>query len=129
MNIVDGVLLRFSIVGLGNTLVGLFVIYALKIIGFGDVLANAGGYIFGLVLSFILNKKWAFKCTESNICTFLRFVLVIIVAYFANLGTVMYLIENHEVNGFLSQFVGIPIYAVISYVGCRLFVFSTASTT
>lgn len=124
MNFVDGVLLRFSLVGLGNTLVGLFVIYALKIIGFGDVSANAIGYTCGFAMGFILNKNWTFKCRRSTYSALLRFGLVIAVAYFANLATVIYLIENQEINGFLSQSVGIPIYAIVSYLGCRFFVFN-----
>lgn len=53
-------LLRFSLVGAANTLVGLAAILGLIALGVDDYRANLGGYAIGLALSFALNRAWTF---------------------------------------------------------------------
>jgi putative flippase GtrA len=123
MKFSDCSIFRFSIVGLINTFIGLSVIYLSKFIGFDDVVSNLIGYSFGLVASFILNKKWTFLYEGSNFSAALKFSAVTVVAYLSNLLVVVFLLDTVRVNGFIAQAAAVPVYALVAYVGYRRFVF------
>jgi putative flippase GtrA len=124
MPIIDVTAIRFVIVGLLNTLVGLSVIYlAMYLLGLGNALANALGYAVGLVVSFVLNKRWTFSHRGQTASAFLRFVTVVGVAYLTNLGTVLFFADGLGWNRYVAQALGIPPYTVVSYFGSRLFAF------
>lgn len=124
MNLLDASLIRYGIVGLGNSVVGLALIYLAKAVGIGDVAANAIGYGVGLTFSFVVNKRWTFGYIGSHVRSFVRFCLIIAIAYFANLGVVITSIDRIGLNGYLSQALGVPIYTLIGYLGCRFYVFA-----
>ena len=58
--------LRYSLVGLLNTALGLLVIWGLMLAGFGPYSANVAGYAVGLVLSFFLNRAWTFHAQRES---------------------------------------------------------------
>jgi len=54
---VPSVPLRFVVVGLANTMIGLGTIYLLKwLVGMSDTAANVGGCSLGLAASFLFNR-------------------------------------------------------------------------
>jgi putative flippase GtrA len=118
------VFLRFITSGLANSLLGLVIIYLAKFAGGGDIVANATGYAVGFLLSFVVNKKWTFKSDSSTMIALIRFAIVMAAAYLANLCTVITLIEVLKIDGFIAQACGIPVYAIIGFLGCRFFAFS-----
>ncbi len=117
---------RFMIVGVANTSVGLFIIYAAKwLVGLNDVVANMVGYSCGFVLSFLLNKRWSFRHTGSVGPALFRFILVVLVAYLLNLSVTMLAINKFGINSYLAQALGILPYTIATYLGSRHFAFST----
>jgi putative flippase GtrA len=122
----DEKLVRFLIVGLANTLIGLLFIYAAKLTGADDVVANAIGYCVGIVISFVLNKQWTFRFRTQLWQAFARFLLVTAFAYAANLFVVLLAIRQFHLNPFVGQALGIPIYTLVSYVGSRYYVFASS---
>lgn len=55
-------LLKYGLIGVGNTLLTAFVIFLCEhIIGLKLMLADTIGYVVGLINSFIWNKNWVFK--------------------------------------------------------------------
>src|SRR5208282_1728517 len=88
-------LIRFLLVGVANTLVGLSAIYLIKWLGeVGDVLANASGYAIGLMVSFVLNRSWTFSHSGAVLPAAVRFFVVFAIAYTTNLGTVLVLVHQ-----------------------------------
>jgi putative flippase GtrA len=116
--------LRFVVVGIGNTVIGLGVIYAGKwLLQFGDVLANLLGYICGLSVSFTLNKRWTFRYQGHMGPALARFLAVVAIAYLLNLVAVVSLRGVLHVNSYLAQALGIIPYTGFSYMGSRFFAF------
>lgn len=114
---------RFALVGVANTLLGLLVIYAAKWAGdLPDLLANLLGYIVGLTVSYSLNARWTFAFRGRHGVAAPRFVLVILVAYLANIATV-YALLGLAINSYIAQAAGIIPYTVIGYLGAALFAF------
>ena len=115
---------RFAITGVLNTLVGLGTIYALKWFGnVEDTRANAAGYVVGVLFSLVLNSRWTFRSRESLLRIAPRYFAVILVAYFANLGCVHFLIRSLQVNSYLAQALGTIPYTTITYLASRWWVF------
>jgi putative flippase GtrA len=113
-------LIKFLLVGVINTLVGLSTIYLLKwLSGTTDAVANAGGYLVGLTISFTLNRRWTFRHVGAVLPAAVRFGAVFAVAYLANLGTVLTLIHLFGINGYLAQAAGVPPYTTLFYLGSR----------
>jgi putative flippase GtrA len=118
---------KFMLVGLANTVVGLGSIYAAKWWGgFGDVSANLLGYGLGLGVSFVLNKVWTFRFFGRTAAALTRFVLVFIVAYSANLLTLLLLVGPLGIDSYFAQAMSIVPYTLIFYLGSRHFAFSPA---
>ena len=120
---VDLTATRFLLVGLGNTLSGLAVIFAAKACGADDVIANVTGYAIGMALSFVLNKRWAFRHDGPVFAALARFIAVLGVAYAANLAVVLSAIHWFSLDSYVSQALGVPVYAVLSYIGSRRYAF------
>ena len=120
----DASAIRFLLAGIVNTLGSLAIIYLAKVVGIGDMSANAMGYGVGIILSFVLNKKWTFQHDGPVFSTFVRFVIVIGLAYLANLAVVLGTIYILNINSYIAQALGIPLYTSIAYIGSRWYVFS-----
>ena len=120
------VLLRYLLVGVINTLVGLGIIYfAMYFLGMSVGSANAVGYSIGILVSFILNKTWTFGSSDRIASSFLRYILVRAVGYAANLITVLFAHSQLGLNAYLAQAIGIVPYTTIGFVGSRYFAFRT----
>ena len=117
--------LRFILVGIANTLLGLSVIFAAKgLAGLDDFASNLLGYGFGLLLSFFFNRKWTFRHNGGIYPTAGRFLLAFLLAYIANLMTLYGLRDGAGINSYLAQTIGIVPYTVVFYLGSRYYVFA-----
>jgi putative flippase GtrA len=116
--------IKFLLVGVANTAVGLAVIWSAKLFfGADDVAANGAGYAIGLTMSFLLNKRWTFSFRGDGRAALLRFAVVFGVAYSANLCTVVVLIKLTGLDPFWCQALGIIPYSSLFYLGSRRYAF------
>ena len=121
-------MVRFGIVGVVNTLLGLLVIFGVKwFFGLGDMIANLLGYTVGILVGFALNSRWSFRYGGPIRPALYRFILVLFVAYLANLSVVLVFIYGFGLNSYLSQAAGIIPYAVVLYLGSYLFAFKESN--
>lgn len=115
---------RYGVVGALNTAVGLAVIFLFMALDFGDVAANAIGYLVGLSLSYVLNSQWTFGYRGAHAAAAPRFLLVIAAAYAANLAALLLARDWGGVDSHLAQLFGVATYVAIGFVGSRLYAFS-----
>jgi glycosyltransferase involved in cell wall biosynthesis/putative flippase GtrA len=119
-------LMRFLLVGVANTFFGLSIIYfAMYFLQLEIVHANAFGYSVGILLGFALNKTWTFSSSDHVVSSFLRYLLVLAIAYVANLATVLYANSYFHLNPYIAQALGIIPYTTIGFLGSRYFAFRT----
>ncbi|WP_374992396.1 GtrA family protein [Paraburkholderia sp. SARCC-3016] len=120
-------LFRFGLVGVVNTLIGLFIIYAIMyLFGAGLAIANFIGYIFGFIVSFILNRIWTFRDQRSIRRVLPKYLSVACASYLLNLLVVLLVNDQFKFNGYLTQLLGVVTYTVCMFLGCRYLVFSTS---
>lgn len=116
--------LRYLLVGVVNTAVGLSIIFALMHAGVSDVAANAIGYAIGLCVSFVLNGKWTFGATALDAGRLLRFLLVVGVAYLANLAALFVARDALGWGSHVGQLAGAAAYTAVGFIGSRWFAFA-----
>ena len=118
---------KFLAVGVANTIVGLGVIYAMKLFARADdVSANIVGYAVGLAFSFVVNRRWTFAAHGDALGSLLRFLAIFALAYPANLAAVLMLIKV-GIDPYWSQALGVVPYTVIFYVGSRWYAFRSSN--
>lgn len=119
---------KFLSVGVINTLTGLLIIYAAKwFLEAGDIIANVSGYVIGLLVSFTLNSRWTFSYNGHQFYALGKFLLVALIAYAANLLTVMIAIHYYELNSYIAQALGVPLYTLTSFFASKYWVFRADS--
>ena len=98
---------KFGIVGIGNTLLTLIIIWMMtKWAGCSEIISNFTGYSIGLINSYICNRQWTFKSTVEWKKSAIRFFLVFAICYVAQLLLLLAL------NRFCSD--NPPLYAFFS---------------
>lgn len=120
-------LIRFLLVGVANTMVGMGTIFVCQRLGLHDVAANAIGYGLGLIFSFFCNRSWTFRHAGPIWPAAWRFGAVFAVAYTANLLTTLAALQLLGSGSFLAQLAGMPPYTLLFYLGSRLLVFKQAA--
>jgi putative flippase GtrA len=121
--------IRFAAVGLANTAIGLAAIYAVMFFfQTGPAIANAIGYAIGLAVSFSLNRVWTFNSDRPVGHVLPKYLLVAALSYLLNLGAVVAATSHFSVNPYLAQLLGVGIYTVCVFFGCRWFVFAPRRT-
>lgn len=124
MRDVLGQSVRFGAVGLVNTAIGLVAIYAVMFLfRTGPAVANVIGYGIGFGASFALNRSWTFSSSDPSSKLLPRFLLVAAVSYILNLVAVLAATSFFSADPYLAQVLGVGIYTVCSFIGCRRFVF------
>jgi len=119
-------LVRYGIVGVINTAVGLAVIYLFMALGAGDVTANAMGYGVGFCISYVMNGKWTFRHSHLNFARFFRFVVVVLAAYALNLCVLLSLRGRVQWGSHWGQLAGVVVYALAMYAGMKFVAFKKA---
>jgi putative flippase GtrA len=120
--------LRFALVGIANTLLGLGTVYAcLFLLGWSDVVANVTGYTLGLIQSFALNRNWTFRSQVRILPGLMRFLAVFAVSYGCNLALVLTLLRL-GIAPVYAHAAGMPLYTLIFFVLSRSLVFHPAKT-
>lgn len=117
--------LRFGLVGVLNTLVGLGVIWALLRLGVGDYPANACSYAVGVCFSFVLNRVWTFEVrgpvAGGEVA---RFLTVFALSYAVNLGVLTIMRGLGFAQSLIGQGAAMAAYSVCFFLLSRHFVFT-----
>jgi len=124
---------RFIIVGVVNTIVGLTCMYLfLHAVGLSYWISTFLGNSVGACVSFILNKNFTFQSQSSVIKSAIRFIIVILCCYFISYDLGKNLVTwvlksnaifNERLKTDLAILVGTGLYTILNYFGQKLFVF------
>jgi putative flippase GtrA len=125
-------ILIFLIIGLINTLVGLSSTYLFfDLIQLNYWLSTFIGNLIGMVVSYILNKKFTFKNEESVKSSLLKFFLVVFLCYYvsywiglrlSNMVVILLSIFKPH-TGELSILFGAGLYTISNFIGQKYIVF------
>ena len=115
-----GKMVRFGLVGVLNTAVGLGIIFLLYNVFHVDYrVANGWGYAIALINSFFWNKHWTFASNLPWLREAAVFLLVFFVSYGANFLALLLCVEKFGVNANLSQVIANVVYTTVNFLGNR----------
>lgn len=117
-------LIRFSIVGVGNTLVNWSIFLILNAFGVYYIIANIIAYIIATINSYIWNSLWVFKYGQGlNINTSVKFFILNLVGLTVN-TTIMYiLVDILNFNKFIALVLASVVVVIMNYTINKLWVF------
>lgn len=117
-------LIRFSIVGVGNTLVNWSIFIILNVFGVYYILSNIIAYIIATINSYIWNSLWVFKYGQGlNINTSVKFFILNLVGLTVN-TTIMYiLVDILNFNKFIALVIASVFVLIMNYTINKLWVF------
>ena len=127
--LIDSSIPKFLLVGVGNTLLSLFLMFLLEGLGYWPSTAIA--YVAGAVMSFFLNRRFTFHSQEKLGRSAVKFAVNVAVCYVAGYGLAKVLVPiPQQPNAVpviwverLSKLVGMGLYTVLNYFGQRFFAF------
>ena len=127
--LIDSSIPKFLLVGVGNTLLSLFLMFLLEGLGYWPSTAIA--YVAGAVMSFFLNRRFTFHSQEKLGRSAVKFAVNVAVCYVVGYGLAKVLVPiPQQPNAVpviwverLSKLVGMGLYTVLNYFGQRFFAF------
>ena len=131
----DGSVLRFLLVGVGNTLLSMVLMFVLEGLGYWPSTAIA--YAAGAVMSFFLNRHFTFRSDEILWRAAVKFAVNVVVCYVVGYGLARLIMGTlAPLNPFpalwwerLSKLAGMGLYTTFNYFGQRFFAFRRGGST
>lgn len=112
---------RFLLVGIGNTVLGLGVIFLARQVA-SDVVANLVGYLVVVPVSFATHRDLSFTDRGSRRQAFARYLPAALLGYGGNLAVLRAGLAAN-LDPYLVQTAAIACHVVVTYILCRCFVF------
>ncbi len=127
--LIDGSLFRFLLVGAGNTLLSLILLFLLEGLGYWPSTAIA--YLAGAVMSFFLNRSFTFRSDETIGRAGVKFAINVVVCYIVGYGLARMLMPPTAEQELMpaiwwercSKLLGMGLYTTLNYLGQRFFAF------
>ncbi|AKS38216.1 membrane protein [Anoxybacillus gonensis] len=117
-------LVRFAVVGIGNTLVDFVVFFLLASIGVPYVFSQVCSYSAGMMNSYVWNRTWTFQVRKkASVQEFLQFIFINLVSLST---TIVLLYLLHKLAGmqlFSSKAVATVAGMAVNFAGSRFWVF------
>ncbi|WP_315006285.1 GtrA family protein [uncultured Granulicatella sp.] len=128
----DATFLKFMLVGVVNTLVGIAVMFfCFNVLAWSYWVSSALNYMVGSILSYLLNKRYTFQQKGNDWHTVWKFIVNVSVCYVLAYGLakpfVAWLLSGVTTNiqGNAALFVGMVLFVGFNYIGQRFWAFST----
>jgi putative flippase GtrA len=115
--------IKFSLVGVVNTVVFYGIYYVLLQVGLVYAIALTVSNIVAIANSYVLNKLFTFKTKEKSFKETVRFFIVAGIQYLLNLLIVHVCVSFIGISATLAGVIAIGITVFISYFGHKLWTF------
>ncbi|WP_243821198.1 GtrA family protein [Bacillus thuringiensis] len=86
--------LKFSLVGILNTLITMISYIALVSISINYLIANCFAYLIGVINSYYWNKNWVFEFKNKKVSLFLKFLTVNLIVLIFNTIILFILVDK-----------------------------------
>ncbi len=116
----------YGIVGGFNTILCWTIMFGLMWFGVMPEIANFVSYVIGILNSYILNKKFTFKSTNSHKQDFLRFGVAMGIAFLVNLIVLIISHRYFGIDKYISQIIAAIFYTITGYIISKFWAFKQA---
>ena len=130
----DKTFLRFLLVGMVNTAVGMSVMFIFyNVFHFGYWISSVSNYVIGSIVSYFLNKHFTFQNKSKDPAILVRFIVNISVCYLTAYGIakpLVYAVLSGlpvSLQDNIAMLVGSGVFVILNYLGQRFFAFKPSS--
>ncbi len=114
----------FNLIGVVNTLLGLMIYLSLVYLGTYYVVALVVDYVFGIIFSFFMNKRYTFRSTDrTSYVMFYKMIYVYVGMFFLNIILLTTTVEIFGMNEYLGQIISCGVLSVFTFFAQKLMVF------
>ncbi len=121
--------IRFNLVGVLNTLLTYGIYSGLVYLGVHHLAAVVIEYAFGIVFSYLLNKRFTFAVRGGGSRMFGRMLLAYIPTLLLNALLLWLLVDRLHWNEYVGQAVALGLVSVLSFIAQKVFVFRLRKET
>ena len=114
---------KYILIGIANTVLGYAIIVSLFYIGVLPEVSNFLGYACGLVLSYILNKKYCFENNDRHSVAAPKYLISMSLCYALNMVVLLMMYRYLGLNVYFSQLCASSIYVISGYSINKAWVF------
>ncbi|WP_394954341.1 GtrA family protein [uncultured Helicobacter sp.] len=115
----------YILVGVANTFVGLGCALIFTYFGLAVELSQTIGTIFGVLNSYVLNKKFTFKSQNSHKQDFIRFIIAMGLAYGVSMLTIVITHRILGIDKYITLLIAQVFYTFTGYVISRFWAFKS----
>ena len=117
--------IKYGVVGLSNTLITMIVIWVMmKLLDCPEGLSNLTGYVAGLLNSFVWNKKWTFKGSDTGWRKgAMRFAIAFVVCYALQYALILVLNAQLTIDHYYNHLIGMVFYTAINFLANKFYTF------
>lgn len=118
---------RFSLVGVSNTIIDFLMFTILHgVFGVNYIVSQVSGYSFGVINSFLFNKKWTFNDNNSSkrtVYELIQFVIVNLISLVVTVIAMKFLVKNFNINVYISKIIVTFIAQIVNFICYKFWVF------
>jgi putative flippase GtrA len=119
---------KFGAVGILRTLTGAALLYLLpNVLGLNYVLSNVLVYAVGLIMGFLLHRRWVFGTRAAWRSEILPYSACFGIGYGANMLTLLILAEALHVDRTASQYIAMAVFTLVNYAANKMWTFRKSS--
>ena len=116
--------IRYSIVGLGNTIVNWLIFFILNEYGVYYVISNILAYLIATINSYIWNSLWVFKYRQGlKINTSVKFFILNLIGLTVNTSIMYVLVDIFNFKKFVALVIASIFVVIMNYTVNKLWVF------
>lgn len=116
---------RFALVGIANTLITYAVYVLLVYFGIHYMVSMGSVYVLGVVMGYIMNRRFTFKSRKKPAAEFGRYIIVYIGAFAAGMILLYCMVDVLGIREYEAGIINICFLAVLSWFGHELFTFKS----
>lgn len=121
---------RFLSVGAVNSLLGNGTIFAsMYVAHLSPETSNVAGYTVGAITSYVLNRKYVFNSKQDHRAEIVRFLVVFLIAYAANLAMLVTLVHRGGLHEGASQLFAGVVFTVVSFLLNKHYAFNVSTAS
>lgn len=116
--------IKFSLVGIINTLASLFMYYFLISLNLNYIAANITSYFVSSLIGFFLSKAWVFKAKEQNtFSSAMKYYIVYGVSLVINVSCMYFWVELLHISKIVAPLLTMCITVPFNYILSKLWTF------
>ncbi len=116
--------IKFSFVGVSNTLISFAIYYLLVYININYIIANILGYIISSIWGYILNKKWVFKVKKDKIIkSIIKYYIVYGSSFLINILCMYFWVEVLNISKIIAPILTMCITVPYNFIFNKIWAF------